>query len=190
MRFGTFALASILPVALNACGQSETAEVSNAAANEVAPADDAAAVAPSGAQDFANKLAAGDRFAIESSQLVASSAASSVVMAYARTLIAAHMDSTAKLKSAVANDPSIAINDQLNASQQATIEDMKSKKGYIFDAAYLAAHVHGLDQTLTDLKNYAASGDNASLKAFAQGQIPAVTEQLDNAKALSEGLGK
>ena len=66
---------------------------------------------------------------------------------------------------------------------------MKSKKGYVFDAAYLAAQVHGHDQTLTELKTYAASGDNASLKAFAQGLIPTVTDHLDKAKALTGKIG-
>lgn len=191
MRVGPLLLAAVLSVALGACGQRDTATSveNNAAADETALGNDAT-VAPSGAQDFVNKAAASDRFEIETSRLVASSAASTAVMAFAREMIAAHTESAARLKSTVAKDPSgIVIDDRLSPGQQAALEDMKSKKGYIFDAAYLAAQVHGHDQTLTELKTYAASGDNASLKAFAQGLIPTVTDHLDKAKALTGKIG-
>lgn len=188
MRFAALVLVAALPLALGACGSGETStEPNTSAANESTGSNaSAAAIAPSGAQDFVNKVAASDRFEIEASKLVASSAASSEVMAFARQMLAAHTDSTAKLKAAVAKDASITFNDQLNPSQQATLEDMKMKKGYIFDAAYLAAQVHGHDQALTELKNYTASGDNAALKDFAQGVIPTVTEHLEKAKSLSK----
>ena len=83
----------------------------------------------------------------------------------------------------------LVIDDRLSTAQQAALEDMKSKKGYIFDTAYLSAQVHGHGQMLTELKDYAASGDNASLKAFAQDQIPTVSEHLDKAKALQGRIG-
>ncbi len=49
--------------------------------------------------------------------------------------------------------------------------------------------MYGQDQMLTELKTYAASGDNAALKAFAQGRIPTVTEHLEQAKALTGQIG-
>ncbi|WP_246443987.1 DUF4142 domain-containing protein [Sphingomonas sediminicola] len=194
MRFGALVLAGALPFALAACGQSETATTAEAndatAANEVASANDSAPVAASGAQGFVNTVAASDRFEIETSKLVPSSAASAQVMDFAKQLIAAHTASTAKLKAIVAKDPSgIVIDDQLSTAQQATLEDMKSKKGYIFDAAYLAALAHGHDQTLTKLKNYAASGDNPALKEFAAGLIPTVSEHLEKARTLTGKIG-
>jgi len=192
MRFGTLVLPAIVSATLSACGQSDTTtpvEANEAAANEAAIANDVAVV-PSGTQAFVDKVAAGDRFEIETSRLVAGSAASQEVMEYARQLIAAHTQSTARLKAAVAEDPSgIVIDDQLSTAQQAALEDMQSKKGYIFDTAYLSAQVYGHDQMLTELKNYAASGDNAALKSFAQAQIAAVTEHLDKAKALQGKIG-
>lgn len=180
-------MAAAMPITLGACGQRDqetTAEPTEAATNEVA-GNDTAAVEPSGAQSFVNKAAASDRFEIETSKLVAGSAASSAVMAYAQDMITAHTASSAKLKATLAKDASaIVIDDQLSPSQQAALDDMKMKKGYIFDAAYVAAQVHGHDETLTELKNYAASGDNAALKAFAQGLIPTVEQHLAKAKNL------
>lgn len=188
MRFGAFVLAAAFPIALGACGQRDGAtsgQANEAATIEGAAGDHSAALAPSGAQAFVNKAAASDRFEIETSKLVASSAASSAVMAFARDMIAAHSASSTKLKATLAKDPSkIVIDDRLSPSQQAALEDMKMKKGYIFDAAYVAAQVHGHEEILTELKNYVASGDNAALKEFAQGLIPTVEQHLSKAKNL------
>ena len=53
----------------------------------------------------------------------------------------------------------------------------------------LAALAHGHDQALTELKNYAASGDNPALKEFAAGMIPTVTEHLEKARTLTGKIG-
>ena len=192
MRFGALVLAAVLPVALAACGQNEgtsTADVNNYA-DVTSPGDDTNMVAPSNAQAFVNKAAASDRFEIETSKLVPSSAASAKVMDFGRMMIAAHTQSSAKLKILVAKDPAgIVINDELSPAQKAALEDMKSKKGYIFDAAYLAAQAHGHEETLAELKNYAASGDNAALKDFAAGLIPIVSQHLEKAKDLQGKIG-
>lgn len=189
MRFGSIILAAVMPVALGACGDRDSStspDTNSATVAESAASNAVAPVASAGAQDFVNKAAASDRFEIETSKLVASSAASTAVMAFAREMIAAHTASTAKLKAAAAKDPTgIAVNDELSASQKAALEDLKMKKGYIFDAAYIAAQVHGHEQALSELKNYAASGDNAELKAFAQSMVPAATEHLSKAQGLT-----
>jgi putative membrane protein len=185
MRFGALVLAIALPMALGACGGGTSTKTNEAAANDVAVGNDAPAPEPSGAQAFVNKAAASDRFEIETSRLAAGSAASSAVMAFARDMIAAHTTSSARLKAALASAPSgIVIDDQLSPSQKAALEDMRMKKGYIFDAAYVAAQVHGHEEMLTELKTYAASGDNAALKAFAQGLIPTVEQHLARARDL------
>ena len=193
MRFQAVVFIALLPVTLSACGQRDArtaAEMNNSMSNETSASDDSNMVAPSNAQSFVNKAAASDRFEIETSKLVASSAASPAVMDYGRMMIAAHTQSTAKLKGIVAKDPAgVIINDELSPAQKAALEDMKSKKGYIFDAAYLAAQIYGHDETLTELENYAATGDNAALKEFANGLIPTVTEHLDKAKSLQGKIG-
>ena len=100
MRFGAIAWAAAISITLGACGQRDhatSAEPNEATTNEGAAGNDTAAVQPSGAQAFVNKAAASDRFEIETSKLVAGSAASSAVMAYARDMIAAHTASSAKL---------------------------------------------------------------------------------------------
>lgn len=188
MRIKTLILVAALPISLSACGQSETdvaTDFNNAGADDGALGNERMSVASSSAQAFVNTAAASDRFEIETSKLAAASANSAAIKDFAAMMVTAHTDSTNKLKSTVASDPSgIVVNDALNAEQQATIDGLTRKKGPEFDTAYAAAQISGHEKTLAELKDYAAAGDNAALKALAQDLIPVVTEHLNSAKAL------
>ena len=146
-----------------------------------------AAVAPSPltAQGFVNAAAASDKFEIESSKLAASQASSASVKKFAEQMITAHTASTAKLKSTVSGmSPPLTPDDTLTAEQQATLDSLKGQNGAAFDTAYKQAQVDAHTKTLDALKNYAASGDNAALKAFASGLVPTVTAHLNMAQGL------
>lgn len=188
MRFKTFLLALALPVSITACGERDettTMEANSAASNEIALGNESMSATPAGDQDFVNKAAASDKFEIETSRLAAASASSAAVKSFAQMMIKAHTDSSAKLKSTVADNASgVAIDDTLNGEQQAKLDELKAKKGADFDSAYIAAQVAGHEQTLTELKNYASSGDSDALKSFAQDLVPIVTQHLSEAKAL------
>lgn len=149
-------------------------------ANAAAPAP-----LPTTAQAFANAAAASDHFEVESSKLAAANASSTAVKKFAEKMIAAHTASTAKLKSLTAGmSPAITPDDALSADQQSKLDNLKGLKGAAFNTAYASAQVDGHQATLDALKNYAASGDNATLKTFASGMIPTVTAHLNLAKAL------
>ena len=182
-------------LALSACGKHEaattdTANDVNMTADNGAAMDNgtdlnAAAPSPLTAQGFVNTAAASDHFEVETSKLAAGSAKSAAVKAFASKMIAAHTASTAKLKGIVSGmNPAITPDDTLNPDQQAALDGLKGKTGADFDTAYAAAQVDGHQKTLDALKNYAASGDNATLKDFASGMVPTVTAHLNMAKAL------
>ena len=190
MRFKSILLTFALPVALGACGQGGSEESVATEANSTMESVNVAlgnegAVASSGAQDFVNKAAASDRFEIESSRLAEASATSPAVKEFAAMMIKAHTDSTAKLKSTLASNPSgVTVDDALNAEQQAKLDALKTKKGSDFDTAYAAAQVGGHENTLAELRNYASNGDNDALKTFAQDLVPIVTDHLNQARKL------
>ena len=140
---------------------------------------------PMTAQALANAAAASDKFEIETSKLASAQASSAAVKSFAAKMISAHTASTAKLKSTASGmSPAMTPDDSLSAEQQSTLDGLKTKKGADFDSAYAAAQVEGHQKTLDALKNYAASGDNATLKTFANGLIPTVTAHLNMAKGL------
>lgn len=179
-------------LALGACSKHDTAGNSatdlNASADNgvVANASAAAPAAlPTTAQAFVNAAAASDRFEVESSKMAASSAKSAAIKRFAQQMVTAHTASTAKLKSTVAGlNPAITPDDTPSTDQQSKLDQLKGLKGADFDTAFASAQVDGHQATLDMLKNYAASGDNATLKAFANGMIPTVTAHLNLAKGL------
>jgi len=179
-------------LALGACkkndaGDTMAANDANVAIDNMTVDNTAATTAPSPlmAQGFANAAAASDKFEVESSKLAAASASSAAVKSFATQMITAHTGSTAKLKTVLSGlSPAITADDTLSADQQAKLDNLKTLNGAAFDTAYAAAQVEGHQKALDALKNYAASGDNADLKAFANGLVPTVTAHLNSAKGL------
>lgn len=168
----------------NATDLNMTAENSMTAENGMANSA-ATAPAPLTAQAFVNAAAASDRFEIESSKLAASAASSAAVKKFATQMISAHTASTAKLKSTVAGmSPKLTPDDTLAPDQQQKLDSLKGLKGTAFDSAYASAQTEAHQKALDALKNYAASGDNATLKTFANGLVPTVTAHLNMAKGL------
>jgi len=146
---------------------------------------EAAPLAPLTAQGFINAAAASDKFEIETSKLAATNGASGSVKSFADKMITAHTMSSEKLKKTVAAmGPPVTPDDRLTAQQQSTLDSLKGMKGADFDKAYAAAQVDGHQKTLDTLKGYSSSGDNATLKSFADGLIPTVTAHLNMAKSL------
>jgi putative membrane protein len=190
MKLHIVALAAGTALSLAACGKHDNgnsaADGSNIAldnsldGNAMAPAAD-----PNSAQGFVNAAAASDRFEIESSKLAQTSASSAAVKKFAGQMITDHTASTAKLKGILGGmTPSITPDDTPTPDQQTSLDGLKGQSGAAFDSAYKQAQVDGHQKTLDLLKSYAANGDNAQLKSFAQGLIPKVTAHLNMAKGL------
>jgi putative membrane protein len=168
----------------NSAAGDNIAVTDNMAVDNIGAANDTAA-SPLTAQGFANAAAASDRFEIESSQLAATNGSSAAVKKFATQMVAAHTASTAKLKATLAGQsPAMTPDDTLSPEQQATLDSLKGQTGAAFDSAYAAAQVDAHTKALDALKNYSASGDNATLKDFADGLIPTVTSHLNLAKGL------
>jgi putative membrane protein len=177
-------------LALTACNKNNEATTTNATDSNIAmdngiEANATAEAGPLTAQGFANAAAASDKFEIESSKLAATNASSAAVKSFATKMVSAHTASTAKLKGTAAGmSPPVTPDDTLTAEQQSSLDSLKGKTGADFDSAYAAAQVDAHQKTLDALKGYSASGDNATLKTFADGLIPTVTAHLNMAKGL------
>lgn len=190
MRQGTTLTLSITALALAGCGpKAETTTTATTIADNgtvAGPAmDNIAAPMVSPGQAFANTAAASDAFEIATSQLAATASASPAVKAFAAKMIAAHTDSTAKLKSAAASSaPAITPDPTMTADQEKTLADLKTMTGAGFDKAYVSAQVDAHQATLDALKAYSATGDVPQLKTFATGLVPIVTAHLNMAKGL------
>ncbi|MCX8526437.1 DUF4142 domain-containing protein [Chryseobacterium formosus] len=65
-------------------------------------------------------------------------------------------------------------------------DELKAKKGAEFDRAYTEQMVVDHKQTIADFKKESSDGSQASLKAFADGEIPALEHHLmESEKAIT-----
>lgn len=198
MKRSTFVVLSAAAVALASCGQKPTTSETTTTTttntvSETIPPDtmnaagtemmNAAAPVLTG-QAFASTVAASDAFEIASSKLAATNAESAEVKSYAKRMITAHTESTAKLKKLASGKPAITPDPTFNPDEQQKLDTLKSLKGADFDRAYIvdqiAAHEHALDTLI----GYAPAGDVPELKEFATSLVPTVTAHLNMAKAL------
>jgi putative membrane protein len=163
---------------------SDTAVTDNASDATAAP-DNAATPAATGGQAFANNAAASDAFEIASSKLAATNGSDASVKKFATQMIAAHTESTTKLKGiATGLTPPVTPDPALNSDQQAKLDELKAKKGADFDKTYVADQVAAHEQALTMLQDYAKGGDVPAFKDFATGLAPKVAAHLNMAKSL------
>lgn len=184
-RIASFMASASVLLALSACGQTadtNVAETENLAASVPAGTP---APAPVGGQAFANIAASSDAFEIATSKLAQTKSESAGIKTFAKQMIAAHTDSTAKLKAAVAKvAPAITLDPALAAEQQAKLSALEAKSGAEFDAAYAAEQVAAHQATLDALRAYSATGDVPQLRDFATGLVPIVTGHLNMATSL------
>lgn len=195
MKARTIGLVSAATLALAACGSKQEA-ADNGAADTVAsdtangtmsapPAMSDSSAAVGLGQGFANAAAASDAFEIATSELAITTSKSAAIKAFARQMVSAHTESTAKLKTAAASaSPAITPDPMLTAEQQQTLDGLRNKAGADFDAAYVAAQKTAHQATLDAVRGYAGNGDVPQLKAFATALVPTVTAHLNMAKGL------
>ena len=102
-------------------------------------------------------------------------------------MVAAHSDSTAKIKAAAKTaSPAITPNATLTKDQSEDLAELKALKGTEFDKEYIDGQVDAHEDALELMRKYAADGTIASLKQAAGEIAPVVEKHLSSAKALDK----
>lgn len=182
---------------LAACGGNETATTNTVMTGNMTGMDmsgdasmadngfDNAMAAVSPGQKFANDVGASDWYEIEAGKLAQEKAQAQGLKDFGKMMVEHHTASTDKLKAAGAKaSPAITPVPALNAEQEANLEALRAADGAAFDAAYKTQQVAAHEKALALVKDYAASGDVAELKAFAAGAEKVVQSHLTKIKSL------
>jgi len=186
MRLLIIAAATSLAIGSAGCKKEPASSELNASdqLNEAGTAVAVEAGAALGNADFANAIAGGGRFEIESAELAASRATSADVKALAAMIAADHKKAGDDLKAAAtASTPSFTPLASLSAKQKADLEALKAA-GSNFDSVYVAQQIAAHQEVVQILSNYAAGGTSAQLKDFATKVLPTVQGHLDKLNAL------
>lgn len=187
MRLLIFAAATSLAIVSAGCKQEPSSTDMNAsnqlneAGTSIAAGDAGAAL---GNADFANAIAGGGRFEVESADLAAGKATSADLKALATMIAADHKKAGDDLKAAAgASNPSFTPLASLNAKQKADLEALKAA-GTNFDSVYVTQQIAAHQEAVQVLSNYAAGGASPQLKDFATKVLPTVQGHLDRLNAL------
>ena len=186
-------LTAVAALALSACSKHDDSNTtamttdSNAMANEAVATDTGNAMAANtmgamqnDAASFVMNAAQSDMYEIAAGKMAASKATSADLKKFGTMMVEAHTATTAGLKAAIAKGGvKVTPPTAPDAEHQAMLDELKAKTGADFDATYLAQQRTAHTKALSLMQEYAASGDNDALKAFAADTAPKVQSHLD-----------
>ncbi len=166
-------------LALAACGQQATTQSADTSQTEQQTQQAAMSAA-----DFVQTVAASDAFEIQSSELAAERAARQEVKDLAAMMVTAHRQTTQELTQLTATNNLSAPTPQLNATQQASLDNLRAQSGEAFDDAYLDAQVAAHENAVRTFEEYAANGESGPLRQWAQSTLPNLRNHLQQTQAL------
>jgi putative membrane protein len=135
-------------------------------------------------QQFARQVAAGGLAEIRLSELARQKSGNAEVREFAARMIADHRNANAQLQ-AIARRKGLKLPAQLDAVHEEMLQELQSKQGPAFDAAYLAAMKKDHVTTIGLLQ--VANGptfEDPELKVFASTTLPVVEQHHKQAEAL------
>ena len=188
MRRTLIAAATCLTVVTAGCKKEPSAADLNTS-NGIEAADAlngaAPAAAPLASADFANAIAGGGRFEIESAALAASKATSADLKSLAAMISADHQKAGSELKTAAAaSNPPFTPLASLNPKQKTDLAALGGLSGSQFDQLYVTQQIAAHQEAISVLRSYAAGGESPQLKEFAAKVLPTVQGHLDRLAAL------
>lgn len=143
-----------------------------------------ATVTPTAA--FVQAAVVGNLFEVETSKLALERSQSEAVKTFAQHMVDDHSAAGVKFTDA-ANQATLPLPPppfKLDAEHQAMLDELRAKRGADFDRSYIdmqqRAHVDAVEL----FKGYAATGDNAALKATAAELLPKLQQHLDQVSNL------
>jgi len=168
-------------LAVSAC--SPAAEEADASATEGAT-EAAAAAVPATPEEFVNQIASNDLFEVEAAKLAQENATSDEVKEFAELMVKDHAALIEKLEQAAGEaQPGLKVAPELSKDQQWNLGRLQDA-GASFDMAFARQQVNAQESALAALRDYANSGDNPALRAFATEAAGMVEGHLEKARAL------
>lgn len=127
-------------------------------------------------QVFANRMAASDKFEIDSAKVAQDKAKSKELRDFAAKMISDHTTSSAKLKTAAtAEGLTLAVNP---TSQQGNDLVALRAAGDNFDSLYLEQQLKAHEAALAELRGFGQTGTQGALRDFATSTAPVVDGHL------------
>jgi len=137
-------------------------------------------------QDFVTKVAISDMMEIQSSQLALDRNPDKDTKPFAQQMVKDHTQTSKELKALVDGvKVKASLPTALDDEHQKKLDALKAKSGKDFDNAYDQMQREAHEQAVALFEDYAKSGSNKDLKAWAAKTLPHLKSHLAMAKKLS-----
>jgi putative membrane protein len=163
--------------------------MSTRGARRAARAAKPAPVVPTTA-DFVRTATIAGMFEIESSKVAQQNSQDPKVQAFAKMMIDDHTKAGDELKAKAQGISGVEVPTALDAENQTELNRLKASSGDRFLKQYRRVQLKGHREAVQLFKGYAAGGDNAGLKAWANTTLPTLTHHLREARNLPKGAGR
>ena len=138
---------------------------------------------------FAEAAATSDMYEVEAGKIAQERAQTAAVKNFGAKMVAAHTETTSKLKSALASThPDIAPPAHLDNRRQGMIDELRGAKDADFDGRYIAQQVDAHKEALILMKGYAKDGDTPAIKKLAAKTAPVVQMHLTMAEKIQNNM--
>jgi putative membrane protein len=137
-------------------------------------------------QQFVNKAAISDMFEIESSKLAQQKSDNNEIKHFAQKMVNDHTKTTNEMKPIVQKIQGMQMPSEMDVEHKSKLEQLRSASGAQFDQRYRMQQIEGHQAAVALFQDYANSGDNGELKAFAQKTLPDLRKHLQEAQALPQ----
>ena len=138
--------------------------------------------------DFVQKAAMSDMYEVQAGRLAAEKGQSDAVKQFAQQMVDAHTKTTEELMGIVkSKNIKVDLPSTLDSTHQKLIDDLNSASVQDFDKTYAKQQVDAHQQAVDLFKKYAAKGDDADVKQFAEKTLPTIEHHLEDAKKLPVG---
>jgi len=138
--------------------------------------------------DFVQKAAMSDMYEVQAGKLAAEKGQSDAVKQFGTQMVDAHTKTTEELTGIVkTKNIKVDLPTKLDAKHQKLIDDLNSAPAKDFDKTYANQQVDAHQEAVHLFKKYAAKGDDADVKQFAEKTLPTIEHHLEDAKKLPVG---
>lgn len=135
---------------------------------------------------FVQEAATSDMYEVEAGKIAQQRGHSAAVRDFGAQMVAAHTETTSKLKAALKDSHSDAAPPaHVDDRRQGMLDELRGAKDADFDNRYLAQQIAAHNEALILMRGYAKDGDNGDVKKFAAKTAAAVQKHLDMATKLS-----
>lgn len=140
---------------------------------------------------FAAVSEIGDMYQVQAGKVAQKRSQTAAVKDFAARMVAAHIDTTNKLKFALASTPpDITPLLHLDDGHLRMIANLRSAKDMNFDTQYIAQQVAANRQALDLMRVYVEYGDTQAIKTFALKTALAIQIELNQAEKIRSGINK